>query len=166
MTPWPTLLLLACTYVVPVFAAGAQDLRGAPSSMPSGTAFAPKQSMRPAMPVQTEVGVTGVATAGTQPLPITPPVQADSKLPTSVRSSEWQLEQLWKKVQDLQHRLAVAEKRLAEHRHVYSAPQVNQLNYRTVRSLLEHADTRDGLLNFPGMPVPRETGLPVVPAAP
>lgn len=121
--------------------------------------------MRSAMPALIDSELTGVGTVIPQPPPVAPPVQIGPKPPTSVRSAEWQLEQLWKKVDDLQRRLAVAEKRLAEHRHVYVSSHVNQLNYATVRHLLENAKERDGLLNFPGMPFQRETGLPVVPAA-
>jgi hypothetical protein len=84
-------------------------------------------------------------------------------LPPGVRSYEWQLEQLWKKDEDLQRRLALAEKHLAEHRHTYSYTHVNQWNYRTVHHLLKNSDKQDGLLNFPGMPVQRQTGLPLVP---
>lgn len=88
---------------------------------------------------------------------------AESKLPVNMRPYDQQIDRLRRQVEDLQQRLALAEKRLAEHRHTYSAPRVNQLNYRTVRGLLDNSGQRDGLLNFPGMPVQQETGLPVVP---
>ncbi len=189
--------VLALNLVLPASAAG---LLGAPSSMPAGSAIAPRQSMQPAMPAQIDLRVTGAGTENANPPPVAAPVtspmqtdsspvssqlreippvrmngdsalqaaqadamQAGSKLPPGVRSYEWQLEQLWKKVEDLQRRLALAEKHLAEHRHTYSYTHVNQWNYRTVRHLLKNSDKQDGLLNFPGMPVQRQTGLPLVP---
>ena len=69
-----------------------------------------------------------------------------------------QLARLRRKVEDLERRLAQAETRLAEHRHAYTTPGINQLNYRTVKMLLDHADDRDGLLSFPGGTSYRETG--------
>lgn len=69
-----------------------------------------------------------------------------------------QLARLRRKVEDLERRLALAETRLAEHRHAYTTPGINQLNYRTVKMLLDHADDRDGLLSFPGGTSYRETG--------
>ncbi len=192
---------IALTVALP---SGAAGLLGAPSSMPAGSAIAPRQSMQPAIPAQIDLRVTGAGTANANPphiaapiaAPLTSPMQTDSspvssqlreippvrmngdsalqaaqadamqagsKLPPGVRSYEWQLEQLWKKVEDLQRRLALAEKHLAEHRHTYSYTHVNQWNYRTVHHLLKNSDKQDGLLNFPGMPVQRQTGLPLVP---
>ena len=189
--------VLALNLVLPASAAG---LLGAPSSMPAGSAIAPRQSMQPVMPAQIDLRVTGASTANANPPPVAAPVtspmqtdsspvssqlreippvrmngdsalqaaqadamQAGSKLPPGARSYEWQLEQLWKKVEDLQRRLALAEKHLAEHRHTYSYTHVNQWNYRTVHHLLKNSDKQDGLLNFPGMPEQRKTGLPLVP---
>lgn len=84
--------------------------------------------------------------------------------PTTPRKSttpappDEQLARLRRKVEDLERRLAQAETRLAEHRHAYTTPGINQLNYRTVKMLLDHADDRDGLLSFPGGTSYRETG--------
>jgi hypothetical protein len=162
----------------------AGNLLSAPSSMTSGTVIQPAtvtQPMtmpQPDMPPAVQMPAHAPAVKRITPAvsvhgdePKSPQLTqapsermtGESKLPLNMRPYDQQLKLLWRQVEDLQRRLAFAEKNLAEHRHIYSAPHVNQLNYRTVRSLLNNADQRDGLLNFPGMPVSRETGLPVVP---
>jgi len=89
--------------------------------------------------------------------------QDKQKIPVQMLPVERQLERLHRQMEELQLRLAQAEKRFAEHRHEYNTTNINQINYRTVKMLLDNSDTRDGLLHFSSNPVKRDTSPPVTP---
>lgn len=92
-----------------------------------------------------------------------PTSQNKQKIPVQLLPVERQLELLHRQVEDLQRRLAQSEKRFAEHRHEYNTTNINQMNYRTLKSLLNNSDIRDGLLYFSSNPVKRGTSSPVSP---
>ena len=83
-----------------------------------------------------------------------------SVLPEGLQSPEAQTQHLQRRMQALEARLAATEKALATHRHAYQGVAVNQYNYKTLRYLLEHSDSSDGLLNWPSMPRTMQTSPP------
>lgn len=95
-------------------------------------------------------GYSGTIPAG---LPSnTPPVTetvGEAPLPIEVRPHDMQLQRLHRQVSDLEQRLAALEKAYMEHRHTLTVEHPNAMNYKTVRYLLDNADTSDGLLYFP-----------------
>ncbi len=144
-----------------------------PVSAPStliGPAVGSVRAATPVMEVQTtppvytgvprvkEMNVTRPEPAAQQDIGARPVDKA--KLPVGMLPVDRQLELLRRQVDDLQQRLAQAEKRFAEHRHEYSTTNLNAINYRTLKSLLDNADRRDGLLHFSSMPVARDTSPP------
>ncbi len=157
-----------------IFALPALAFAEPPLTAPSSLGSSAYGSMRQAAPVmqtpnaaQSYTGVPRIKIADTpQPPPVAQPelelAAADKqKIPVQMLPVERQLERLHRQVEELQRRLAEAEKRFAEHRHEYNTTNINQINYRTVKMLLDNSDRRDGLLHFSSNPVKRDTSPPM-----
>jgi uncharacterized protein (DUF1778 family) len=115
----------------------------------NGEAIRPSLSSQPTMPGSSADRSAPAKTAG------------PTNLPEDMQSPAAQLQHMQRRLLALEARLAAAEKALATHRHSYMGVTVNQYNYRTLKSLLDNADNRDGLLNWPSLPRAMQTSAAV-----
>ncbi len=166
MTASTSIRNLACVALCALPAWGLADSLRLPTTLPLNNTVRMNTTTVPMAPPAATSAPVAMPAPTTTPVPMARPadplrVEVGDKTHFS-GTTEQQLARLHRQVEALEQRLALAEKRLATHRHAYQTHGINYMNAQSFEDLLWRARNRpshpDSLIGLPGGTLHRETG--------